>query len=269
MGMYSKLQLILKYLNYYFNASSGNGHGIHSPFVFDFIIKILNDKTEYEDYKKVEDLRQDLLHDTAMLAIEDLGAGSSVSGSNRRSVASIAQHAAKSKKYGQLLYRVVKYYQPKTIIELGTSFGITASYLSLANPASNIFTLEGSKEIAGVARKNFKVLELKNIKLIEGDFDNVLPAVLYQLPAVDFVFIDGNHRRDPTENYFQWLLPKCHNDSILVFDDIHWSGEMEQAWVHIKNHPAVYCSIDLFFIGIVLFRKEFRQKQHFKIRSPL
>jgi predicted O-methyltransferase YrrM len=283
-GMYSSFQLALKYISYYLTAANGKGHGIHSPFVFDFITKVLNDRTEYEDYKKVENLRKRSLMDHAILTIDDHGAGSSSSRSKERSVSSIAKHAVKSKKFAQLLYRIVKYYQPNSIIELGTSLGITTSYLSLAGPQGKVFTLEGSSEIANVARQNFKTLELQcqpgqprspgatataqreGINLIEGNFDYTLPPVLYQLRSVDLAFIDGNHRREPTENYFHWLLEKASSSSIFVLDDIHWSKEMEQAWEHIKEHPAVRCSLDLFFIGIIFFRSEFKEKQHFTIR---
>ena len=127
-------------------------------------------------------------------------------------------------------------------------------------------TMEGSKEIAEVAKKNFANLEIRNIEITEGNFDNTLSSVVRGLSSVDFAFIDGNHRQEPTERYFKELLAKTNNDSILVFDDIHWSREMEDAWKTIKNNAAVTCSIDLFFIGIVLFRKEFKEKQHFAIR---
>jgi predicted O-methyltransferase YrrM len=264
--MYSKFQIGLKYFQYSLAAANSKGHGIHSPFVFDFVTKILNDKEEHGAYEKPEALRQKLMQDQTLLRIEDLGAGSSVSASMQRSVASIAKHVVKPKKYGQVLHRIVTYYQPKIIIELGTSLGITTGYLSLANPSSTIFTMEGSSAIAEIARQNFKTLECHNIKLIEGNFDYTLPAVLYQVPTVDLAFIDGNHRRQPTENYFHQVLEKINDNSILVFDDIHWSREMEQAWQHIKEHRAVRCTIDLFFIGIVLFRKEFREKQDFQIR---
>jgi len=264
--MYSSSQLALKYLNYYLVAASGKGHGIHSPFVFDFVTKVLNDRTEYEGYNNVESLRKKLLKDQTILAIEDHGAGASSSTPRERSVSSIAKHAVKSKKYGQLLYRMVKYYQPDSIIELGTSLGVTTSYLSLALPGGNVFTLEGASEIANLARKNFETLALENIKLAEGNFDYTLPSVLYHLTSIGLVFIDGNHRREPTKNYFHWLLEKSSSNSIFIFDDIHWSREMEQAWGHIKEHPATRCSIDLFFIGIIFFRQEFKEKQHFTIR---
>jgi predicted O-methyltransferase YrrM len=156
---------------------------------------------------------------------------------------------------------------------LGTSLGITSGYLKLANNSSNFYTFEGSAEIARIARKNFQSLEIDNsgdgsqpIKLIEGNFDYTLPAVLYHLQTVDFAFIDGNHRRQSTEDYFHWLLAKSNYNSIFIFDDIYWSRDMEQAWNNIKEHVAVRCSIDLFHFGLIFFRQEFREKQHFRIR---
>jgi len=126
--------------------------------------------------------------------------------------------------------------------------------------------MEGANEVAVVAINNFKSLGLQNVTVVKGNFDETLPSVISQLPSVDFAFIDGNHRREPTERYFQQLLTKTNNNSILVFDDIYWSPEMEEAWKTVREHPLVRCTIDLFFTGIVFFREEFREKQHFIIR---
>jgi predicted O-methyltransferase YrrM len=265
--MYSSSQLILKYLQYYISASNGKGHGTHSPFVFDFIIKVLNDTSVYPAYQRAEQLRECLLHDQSLLNILDFGAGSSSGSSGQRTIASIAKNAAKPSKYGQLLYRMVKKYEPKLVAELGTSLGITTSYLALAGATfGKVVSFEGAPEVASVAQRNFKDLGLQNIQLIEGNFDDTFRAWLPQQVAVDFCFIDGNHRKEPTLRYFEWLLPKLNANSILVFDDVHWSGEMEEAWELIKSHESVRCTIDLFFIGIVFFRDEFRERQHFKIR---
>jgi predicted O-methyltransferase YrrM len=211
-------------------------------------------------------MRQQLLNNNTVLSIDDMGAGSVVSKTNQRTVASIAKNAAKPPKFGQLLYRMVKYYQPETIIELGTSLGITTSYLAKAKPGANVITLEGAKSIAATANENFKELILAHIKLTEGNFDNTLSSVISGLSSVDFAFIDGNHRLQPTKKYFETLLPKTNNFSIIILDDIHWSREMEQAWQYCKDHTAVTLSIDLFFIGILIFRKEIKEKQHFSIR---
>ena len=264
--MHSPLQLAIKYLKHWITASNGKGHGMHSPFVFEFITKLLNDKTNYPEYERVESLRKQLLNDDTVLEVEDFGAGSAIDKKSKRSISSIAKNAAKPKKFGQLLFRIVKYYQPATILESGTSLGITTSYLSLARPDARLITMEGSGEIAEAAKRNFRNLEIKNVEIIQGNFDNTLSSVVRGLSSVGFAFIDGNHRQEPTERYFKELLAKTNNDSILVFDDIHWSGEMEVAWERIKNNPAATCCIDLFFIGIVFFRKEFKEKQHFAIR---
>ncbi len=258
--------MIYKYIKHWLHSSNGKGHGTHSPFVFDFITKVLNDKAEYDEYKKVESLRAALLADQRILDVEDLGAGSSVSRSTRRSVSSIAKNAAKNKKFSQLLFRIAKYYKPSSIIELGTSLGISSGYLSLANPGAVMITMEGSAAIAAVAKENFRKLYIRNCRLIEGNFDNELQRVLDQLDSVGLAFIDGNHRKEPTLRYFDQLLDKTSPDTILIFDDIHWSREMEEAWDLIRLHPRVSTSIDLFFIGILIFRTEFREKQQFSIR---
>jgi predicted O-methyltransferase YrrM len=263
--VFNPFQLLRKYLRYYFTSYNGKGHGMHSPFVYDFIIHVLNDRKVYEDYGKVEAVRKRLQMDKRLVKVEDMGAGSVKNNRDERRVADIAKHAAKPAKYGQLLYRMIKYYQPDSVLELGTSLGITTRYLSLAKPAARLITMEGADGIASFTEQAMQEEGFKNIILHRGNFDTELSTVLKTFNP-DFVFVDGNHRKQPTIEYFEQLLKFAHNDTILVFDDIHWSREMEDAWTCITNHPATRCSIDLFFIGIVLFRQEFREKQHFAIR---
>jgi predicted O-methyltransferase YrrM len=264
--MYSKFQLAKKYLRYYITASNGKGHGIHSPFVFDFIKHVKNDKKEYTCYEEIEKERKKLLANESVIEVEDFGAGSSVIKTNKRVVKNIARSSLKPKKFSQLLFRIVNYYQPKTIIELGTSLGITTSYLAKANAGATIFTCEGAKNIAAIAQQTFNNLDIKNISLTKGDFDQTLPAVLSQIKNIDLAFIDGNHRKAPTLAYFARLLERSNPSTILIFDDIHWSHEMEEAWAEIQQHPAVTLTIDLFFIGIVCINTDFKAKQHFTLR---
>lgn len=263
--MYSRFQLAKKYLNYYLHASNSKGHSVHSPFVFDFIKNVLNDKRKYADYKKIEARRKELLNDTANIDVEDFGAGSGIIKTRKRQVKKVAASSLKPGKYAQLLYRMVKYYQPQNIVELGTSFGITTSYLAAGSHAT-VYTLEAASSIAAIANQGFPKLGIKNIELIEGSFDKTLPGLLSRIPHPGLVFIDGNHRKLPTLDYFYQLINKSTSSTILVFDDIHWSREMEDAWSAIKADPAVTLTIDLFFIGIVLLRKDFKVKQHFLIR---
>ncbi|HTN07544.1 class I SAM-dependent methyltransferase [Agriterribacter sp.] len=264
--MYNKFQLAFKYLQYYYTAANGSGHGVHSPFVFDFITRVLNDKRFFYAYDRVERLREQVLLNNAMIEVEDYGAGSSVMASRNRKVKDIARWSLKSPKYARLLFRMVNYYQPQTLVELGTALGITTAYLASANTSTKVYTLEGAPAIATLARRHFTQLGLSGIHLTEGNFDDTLRSVLAKAGKVDFAFIDGNHRREPTLRYFNWLLPYAQPGSLFVFDDIHWSAEMEEAWRTIQSHPFVTCSIDLFFAGIVFFSPDFKEKQHFSIR---
>lgn len=264
--MYSSFQLAKKYLSYYLHAANGKGHGVHSPFVFDFILHVLNNKKSYVAPAALERKRKELLKDQTVLSVQDFGAGSRSTTSNEKTVAQIAASALKPKKYAELLFRLVKHYQPHQILELGTSLGLTTAYLSSANPAASITTIEGSEAIAAKAADNLQSLDCWNVKSVVGNFDEALPAILSTVHSLDLAYIDGNHRFEPTLRYFQQLLPHTHEHSILVFDDIHWSAEMEQAWAAIKEHPAVQYSIDIFFLGFVFFRKDFKVKQHFSIR---
>lgn len=224
------------------------------------------DRKKYPAYHQIEDLRKKLLARNEKIEVEDLGAGSSVVKGNLRTIASIADTSLKPAKYAQLLYRMVQHYQPATIIELGTSLGITTCYLASANPNAKVYTIEGSASIADISRENFVAAGLKNIELITGNFDDVLPGLLKKIERPDLVYIDGNHRKEPTLHYFEQIRPELSANGLMIFDDIHWSGEMETAWQDILEMDDVRLSIDLFFIGIVSMDTAFKNKQHFKIR---
>jgi predicted O-methyltransferase YrrM len=244
---------------------------VHSPFVFDFIRTVLNDKSVYDAYSKVEEQRKKLLHNHEWITIRDYGAGKSGGTEHRKRVNEIASRSLKSPKYAKLLFRIARRYFPETnarplFLELGTSLGITTSYFALANPSARVVSFEGASGIAAIARQNFSDLGTEKIGLVEGNFDETLPPFLETSSFIDLAFIDGNHSEDATLRYFEMLLKKRKGNSIFIFDDVHWSQGMENAWQQILQHPAVTLSIDLFFIGIVFFNTDFKVKQDFRLR---
>ena len=242
-----------------------NEHGVHSPFVYDLLLSTIYNKKNFYSYIQIEKMRNALSLSKHQIECIDFGAGSLVNNSTKKSIQTILHSASKSPKYAQLLFRLVNHFQPDTILELGTSLGISSAYMASANSKSKFISIEGCKEIAIVAGQNFKQLELKNVEQVIGNFDEVLPDVLKNINQLDFVFFDGNHRKEPTINYFRQCLEKASEKSVFVFDDIYWSAEMTEAWEEIKNHEKVTVSLDLFYLGIVFFRKE-QLKQNFIIR---
>ena len=255
---------LLSYLRFWLR--SGNAHGLHSPFVFGLYTSVVRHTGIFGAYAPVEARRRQLLESPASIGVTDFGAGSHTGAGRQRRVADIARTAAKPKKLAQLLFRLVNYFRPATILELGTSLGLTTAYLAAADSRSRIITFEGCPNVTAVARETFATLGLGNIDIVEGNIDHTLAPALAALKApVDFAFFDGNHRYEPTLHYFELCLDHRTDDSVFVFDDIHWSADMERAWDVIKAHPDVRLTVDLFYIGLVFFRRN-QPKQHFSLR---
>jgi predicted O-methyltransferase YrrM len=231
-----------------------NRHGVHSPFVYRLVDDVIYDFEAKKVYTDVEKVRGQLFIDNRIITITDLGAGSHVNNNRQKKISDIAHNALKPPKLAQLLYRLVADLKPRTIIELGTCLGITTLYLQKAEPKAKVYTMEGCPETAGIAKETFKKGEINNVELITGNFDDTLPGVINNLKQVDFVFVDGNHQKDATLKYFEWCLPKVHENTMLIFDDIYWSVGMKEAWAQIKAHPQVTVTVDLFWIGLVFFK---------------
>ncbi|PTQ94957.1 methyltransferase family protein [Mucilaginibacter yixingensis] len=240
-------------------------HGTHSPFVYKLVDEVIYDFSSKNVYNSIEEARKRLLHDKHRITVTDLGAGSHIDNKSVRSVADIAKNAVKSPRQAQLLFRLAAYHQPENIIELGTSLGVTTLYLQAAAPRANVYTLEGCTEVAVLASELFNHQKADSIKQVPGNFDDTLQPLINSLPKVDFVYVDGNHFYEATMRYFNCCLPKVHENTVLVFDDIYWSEGMKQAWTEIKAHPQVTATVDLFWTGLVYFRKG-QAKEDFKIR---
>lgn len=256
-------QFITDYLKHRLTAKTR--HGTHSPFVYKLADEVIYDFTDKSPYQSIEQQRKKLFSDDSTITVTDLGAGSHLNKNRNKKVSQIAKNALKSPRLAKLIYRLAQNTQPKTVIELGTCLGITSSYLAKACPDGEVITIEGCPQTAEVAKHNFQDLDLTNIELHVGNFDLILPDIIAKQPTLDFVYIDGNHRKEATLNYFKWCLPKVTENSLLIFDDIYWSQGMKEAWEEIKNHPDVTVTIDLFWIGLVYFKKG-QAKEHFKLK---
>ncbi|HUH19795.1 O-methyltransferase [Albibacterium sp.] len=259
----SNIRFFLDYFKHYLTSNSR--HGVHSPFVYNLIDSVIYDFSTKEYIQPIEELRNQLKRDTRTLRITDLGAGSMLNNGKIKRISSLAKNALKPPRVAKLIARLANEFKPESIVELGTCLGITTLYLSKASTSSRIITVEGCPETSKIARENFQRLNANNIETRTGNFDNMFPEIVEELPRIDFLFIDGNHRKDATLKYFYDSLPKVHNGSILIFDDIYWSEGMKEAWHEIKNHPQVTVTIDLFYIGLVFFKSD-QVKEDFRVR---
>ncbi len=236
---------------------------MHSPFVYALVTNCFYDKKHHAGYDILKQHRKKLLADTSTISITDFGAGSRVFKSNERPVTAIAKNAGISIKRQQLLSRLAQYFSPDTVLELGTSLGMGTMALALGVPLGEVTTVEGCVATSEKASYYFSAFDVKNIHLETSTFESFFRETTSE--TFDLVYVDGNHSKDATLQYFEMLLKYAHNDSVFIFDDIYWSKEMTEAWQEIVAHPKVTVSIDTFQWGLVFFRKE-QLKEHFSIR---
>ncbi|HOW32032.1 MAG TPA: class I SAM-dependent methyltransferase [Bacteroidales bacterium] len=263
--MIGKLTRMYSYVRYLLSARTK--YGIHSPFVYSLVTEVFENHQANADTERIKALRNRLKRSKRVLEVTDFGSGrgNKPYALHFRTVGNLAAHSAVTPSRGELLYNLVNRFRPSTILELGTSLGISTLYLSTGNPYAKVITIEGCSTTSEVARENFAEFNLTNIKMLTGRFEDVLPAALDQLATVDFAFIDGHHEYEPTKNYARMIMQRVTENSVIVIDDIHWSAGMEKAWKEICSLPQVKVSIDVFRFGMLFFR-EGLSKQHFGIR---
>lgn len=242
-------------------ARHRHGYRIHSPLIFEFISEHISDNTPYYCFDKIEVLRKKMKESWEKIEVNDLGAGSVKMKRAERKISQITRTSSTPAKYGEILFKMVNFFKPKTILEFGTSLGVGTAYLASFNSDARVISLEGCSNTAAIATRNLDELGLKNIQIIVGGFEETIGVAADKLKSFDFVFFDGNHQKKATLDYFNFCLQFKNENSVFVFDDIYWSKGMSEAWREIKNHKEVYYSIDLFRMGIIFFRKDLPRKQ--------
>jgi len=254
---------------------SKNQYAVHSPFVFSLLTKCFYDNRPKPEYSILKKYRKLLLENTNTIEVTDFGAGSKVFKSNTRAISKIAKTAGITRKRAKLLFRLSAYFQPSSVLEIGTSLGLATSALALGNPQAGITSLEGCKETVRIAQDQFDQFGLTNIKVVVTEFQTYLETQSESSArtseanrnpkTLDLILFDGNHQKQATLDYFELLVASTSNESVWIFDDIHWSPDMEEAWEIIQSHPKVSVTIDTFQWGFVFFRTE-QEKEHFIIR---
>jgi predicted O-methyltransferase YrrM len=257
---------IVSYLRFLFQGKTK--YSIQSPFVHNFIERVLDDREVYYSYLGMDYLKSKLVKDKTILEVDDMGAGSHFSSKNNITVKQISKTVVSSDLKAQALFKLVNLYQPKSIVELGTSLGLTTCYLANGKRNSKLTTVEGSKSIYEIAIKNFKKMGLQKINAINASFDEVLPLLIKEEKNLGVVFFDGNHTEQATLDYFRVCKANASHETIFIFDDIYWSKSMTLAWEKIISDPSISLSLDLFSFGVVFFLKN-RPKQHVQIIHPI
>ena len=288
------LYRVSSWLKHQLTARNTGGHGVHSPYLFEWVRMVMSDKNTYYVWDEIEEIRQEMLKDTRELEFVDYGSGGPLPTSpskgrsaNMRRVCDIAKGSLARRKEAQLLARLVGWLgrplltspsrggigdeasedrKGLTIVELGTSLGVTTAYLAAMDSRNKVVTYEGCPAVAEVAQANWEKLGLSNIACVVGEITvDSLQLAVDRLSGIDVAFIDANHTCEATLTYFNALASRVHEKSVVVVDDIHYNEDMEKAWKAICADERVTTTMDLYRMGLVFFDKHYWRK-HYKMR---
>ena len=277
------------WLRHQLTAWNTGGEGVHSPYLFEWVRMVMMDKNAYYIWGEIERCREKMLRDERELEFVDYGSGKlkgengKLKGANgeRRRVCDIARRSLAKRKYAQMLSRLVNWlgashrlesgsgtaysleFRGLTIVELGTSLGVTTAYMAAMDSRNRVVTFEGCEAVANIAKENWKALNINNIECRVGEID--AEQLTRDIEHLDVAFIDANHTYVSTCEYFDVLAGKVHEKSVIVVDDIHYSEEMEKAWKAICADERVTSTIDLYQMGLVFFDKHY-WKRNYKMR---
>lgn len=263
---------VVSWLKHCAKAWNTGGEGIHSPYLFEWVRMVMYDTHPYYVWRDIEKRREAMLRAPKVIDYVDYGTGGKNGVHSRQLVSGIAKTSLEPRKYGELLFRLVNWlgHQAREegrgglhIVELGTSLGITTAYLASADGRDRIMTLEGCPDVAEMARLNWAKLGLKNIGCVVGNIADTLPVHL--TGQVDIAFLDANHTKEATLQYFDLLAQHVGRKTVIVVDDIYYNREMGRAWQEICNRTDVVCTMDLYKMGLVFFDPDYLHK-HYTLR---
>ncbi len=241
---------------------SGNEHGLHSPFVFKLYTEAISKDFKSPIFDKLEKKRNEFLLNHEQIQIQDFGAGSAYLKSNNRKISDIARKGISGANKCRLLYRIVDHLKPSSALEMGTSLGISTSYIYSALSDADLVSIEADKELYKIAKAHLP----KEIRLINKTFSEAFLELFEENFQPDLVFIDGDHKGENLKTYINQILENRSKDCVFIIDDIYWSRDMAKAWNSLTEDPGFGISIDLFHFGL-LFTRQKQAKQHFVLRT--
>ncbi|SHJ47633.1 Predicted O-methyltransferase YrrM [Reichenbachiella agariperforans] len=218
-------------------------------------------KIDHEDqsaFEHCENYRSTLFDDKTEVSYDIFGIDKTAR------VMEICKNAPSSKRWCEFLYFIIKNTSAPICLEIGTNLGVSGSYILEAmkhKEASKFVTMEGLPQLCTISSKQFSsIVPASKFEVKQGLYDKTFPELLKENVNFNILFIDGNHKKKPTLEYFEQLKSNVSSPAIFIFDDINWSDEMKEAWEIIKKDPEVNYTLDLYEQGIVIIDKNESEK---------
>jgi predicted O-methyltransferase YrrM len=256
---------VQKFIKYYLFSRHRRGYSVHSPFVYNFIRNVMMKASLGKDCLVVKNEFIKFAKSYKFTTnVNEVGAGSQIK-KRESNLSRLADGSGLASKYLQLICEMISYFDVKQFLELGTCCGITSAAVALKINNGRVVTVEGNEDRADVSNAFFDHLNIKNIDLQVGLFNDVLERIKENNQKFDMAFIDGDHTYEATILNFKSVVSMMKKNGVIIIDDIYWSKEMTLAWQEIKAMPVVTVTIDINSMGIVFLNRT-QAKEHFVVR---
>lgn len=252
-------------LRYFLFAKHRRGYNIHSPFVYNFIRSVLLKSTKKSFSGAIKDeFKKIALETKGKIENNGLGAGTNNIFTSS-SMLKLSRTSGTPDKYLSLLNQIIKHYDIRSFLELGTCCGVTTAALAKSNEELEITTIEGSEVRFQISNQLFKNLKIFNVNAIHSEFQSELKQLLGNNSKFDLIFIDGDHSYAATIENYQQVVSLCSEQGVIIIDDIYWSAGMTKAWREIISDERAKVTVDLFRMGIIFLGRN-QAKQSFTVR---
>lgn len=188
------------------------GHGIHSPFAFNFVRFVLREKSPYYCYEDMEQLRQAVIE----------------------SLRDVKRHPrVVSLKGLKMLFRVTNFFNPTSIFQVGSSYGLTAASMMNVSSSSRLWLydpeLDSYPVTAGVLMPYIDDVQCYNqLDVAMHDYLNSRPG------NIPFVLINSIPSPQDVEPLQSMLSDMIDTGCVIVMRNLHRSGVMKQLWLNLK-----------------------------------
>lgn len=229
---------------------------LHPP--LQFLLGRTLDPTDYRVIREIERLRADMArrtHEVVGVFRESTDyrleqARSGQPSGYLRSLPYLAAVSSVLPQWGMFLYLCANALGAKTILELGSGAGISGCYLAWSSACRRFISVEGDPARARLARLHLQQVT-DRCELFNASFDEALDRILPTVgDGIDLAYIDGNKDKAHNLHYLERIVPYLNRESVVIFDDIHWSPEMRDMWWEAGSRPGFSHTVNAGRFGV-------------------
>lgn len=218
----------------YRRISHRKGYGVHSPFVYTLITRVIEEDAAYYAYDDIT---------------EERNAVKSTLDSKR-------QNTLIPLKTAKLLFRIINRFKPAKILECGTSYGISTSVMQLAAPNAQIFTIEPDE-----ARREYLASPNPQIQA-GGSYSEEIPEICGKEGNPEFIYIREHAKADEYRQIFTAISSSISDTTVIFAEGMHKTEEIYHLFNQMAKHEKIKIFMDMYDIALFIASPKLNKERY-------